>query len=173
RRTIGGGGGRGAVKPAWVRQVAGRRRGIWGQKKPPGAISARANGPATLQNARLRNASPRVQRCGAEAEPAPDLDPPRGRKTPVAWVRIGGRSIPMTMAGMRIAAITVAAPTMVASKPVAAIATTRAGGMKMPPELAPLSAKLIASPRWRSNHRLSTLVIAATCIAADPTAMTR
>ena len=79
----------------------------------------------------------------------------------------------MAMAGMRIAAITVAAPTMVASKPVAAIAMTRVGATKMPPELAPLSAKLTARPRWRSNHRLSTLVIAATCIAADPAAMTR
>ena len=77
------------------------------------------------------------------------------------------------MAGMRIAAITVAAPTMAAGKPATAIAMTKAGATKMPPELAPLSAKLSASPRWRSNHRLSTLVIAATCIAADPTAMTR
>src|SRR5262249_5550827 len=138
-----------------------------------GAAGGGARGPATLQNARLRNASARVQRGGAEAEPAPDLDPPCGRKTPVGSERIGGRSMPIAMAGMRIAAITVAAPTMAAAKPVAAIAMTRIGATKMPPELAPLSAQLTASRRGWSTHGLSMLVLAATCIAADPAAMTR
>src|ERR1700731_3317329 len=77
---------RGTGNTAWVRPSTGSRKAIWCTKKPTWAISARANGPATLQNARLRNASARVQADGAEAEPAPDLDPPRGRKTPVAWV---------------------------------------------------------------------------------------
>src|SRR6266487_383176 len=100
---------RATVNPAWVRPIAGSRKAIWCTKNPTWAISARANGPATLQNARLRNASARVQRGGAKAEPAPDLDPPCGRKTPVASVRTGGRSIPMVMAGMRIAAMMVGA----------------------------------------------------------------
>jgi hypothetical protein len=81
--------------------------------------------------------------------------------------------MPIAMAGMRIAAMMAAAPTMAAAKPVSAIATMRVGATKMPPELAPLSARLIASPRWRSNHSPRTLVIAPTCIAADPTAMIR
>ena len=69
--------------------------------------------------------------------------------------------------------MTVAAPTTAVANPVAAIATMRAGATRMPPALAPLSARLIASPRWRSNHSPRTLVIAPTCIAADPAAMIR
>src|SRR5215471_1244129 len=67
---------RATVKPAWVRPIAGTRKAIWCTKKPTWAISARANGPATLQNARLCNASSRVQRGTVDAEP--DRDPPCG-----------------------------------------------------------------------------------------------
>src|SRR5262249_8498982 len=83
---------RATVNPAWVRQTAVQRRAIGHQKNPPGPLSAGASGPATLQNARLRNAAARVQRGGAEAEPAPDLDPPCARKTPAGSERTGGRS---------------------------------------------------------------------------------
>ena len=57
--------------------------------------------------------------------------------------------------------MTIAAPIMAVANPIAAIAITSAGATRMPPELAPFSARLIASPRWRSNHRPRTLVIAA------------
>ena len=77
------------------------------------------------------------------------------------------------IAGTRIVAIAAAAPTMAGANPVAAIAITSTGATRMPPELAPLSARLIASPRWRSNHRPSTLEIEPTCSAADPGAMIR
>src|SRR5262249_10147933 len=40
---------RATVNPAWVRPIAGSRKEIWCTKKPTWAISARANGPATLQ----------------------------------------------------------------------------------------------------------------------------
>ena len=47
--------------PAAVRPSAGSRNAIWCTRKPTCAISARANGAATLQNATLRNALGRVQ----------------------------------------------------------------------------------------------------------------
>ena len=43
----------------------------------------------------------------------------------------------------------------------------------MPPELAPLSARLSARPRWRSNHRPTTVLMAPTCIVAVPKAISR
>src|SRR5262245_12430041 len=73
------------VNPARLRPIIGSRKAIWCTRKPTWAISARANGPATLQNARLRNASARVQRGGAEAEPDPDSR--CGRKTRVGAYR--------------------------------------------------------------------------------------
>jgi hypothetical protein len=69
--------------------------------------------------------------------------------------------------------MTIAAPIMAGVNPVAAIAITSPGATRMPPELAPLSARLMARPRWRSNQRPRMLVMEPTCIAADPTAMTR
>src|SRR2546426_9031616 len=106
---------RAIVNPAWIRPIAGSRKAIWCTRKPTWAISARANGPATLQNAKLRNASGRVQWVGVDAEP--DSDPSGAGKTPVVSARFGGRPIQMAMAGMSVAAMTVAAQTMAAAEP--------------------------------------------------------
>jgi hypothetical protein len=43
----------------------------------------------------------------------------------------------------------------------------------MPPQLAPLSAKLTASPRFCSNHGAMMVLMAALLIDAQPTDMTR
>ena len=66
-----------------------------------------------------------------------------------------------------------AAPTMAVAKPNRSIASTSAGVTRMPPKLAPLSARLIASARRWSNHRPTMVVIAPVCIAAAPVARMR
>ncbi len=85
----------------------------------------------------------------------------------------GGRSIHRPAAGSTIIAMIAAAPTMAVWNPTASMAMTSAGVTRMPPKLAPLSARLIASPRWRSNHRPTMVVIAPVCIAAAPVARMR
>ena len=150
------------ARPARGRPIAGSRNAIWWTMNPICAISATANGPATLQNAGLRNAVARVQApadsCGDET---------RRRRG------AGGRSIQRAAAGTTVIAMIAAAPTMAVWKPTVSIASTSAGVIRMPPKLAPLRARLIASPRCRSNHRPTMVVIAPVCIAAAPAASRR
>ncbi len=58
------------------------------------------------------------------------------------------------------------------AKPIYPISVTSSGTPTMPPKLAPLSARLIAMPRLRSNHRLIVLVIMARLVPAQPNAST-
>ncbi|MGY4484480.1 hypothetical protein ACVWWR_003671 [Bradyrhizobium sp. LM3.2] len=58
------------------------------------------------------------------------------------------------------------------AKPIRPIKVTSSGTPTMPPKLAPFSARLIAMPRFWSNHRLIVLVIIAKLVPAQPKAST-
>ena len=103
------------ASPARARPIAGSRNAIWCTMKPICAISAIANGPATLQNAGLRSAMARVH--------APAV---RSRDDGCDWDG-GGRSIQARVAGTTVSAMIAAAPTMAVAKPNLSIASTSAG----------------------------------------------
>ena len=86
--------------------------------------------------------------------------------------RPAGRSTQNAIAGSRTAATSSIAPRIEAGNPKYEIASTSAGVTRMPPELAPLSARLIASGRFRLNQSPTTLLMAPTCMVAAPAAIT-
>jgi hypothetical protein len=72
------------------------------------------------------------------------------------------------MANMTALAIGIAA-----ANPIFPIRNASAGMMAMPPKLAPVSARLMARPRRRSNQAPRMLVIAPTLMADHPTDIRR
>ncbi len=84
-----------------------------------------------------------------------------------------GRPIHSNTTGSSTTAINAAAPSMVLENPYVPIASTSGGVMKTPPELAPFSARLMASGRFSSNHSPTTVLMAPTCMVAAPTAISR
>ena len=59
---------------------------------------------------------------------------------------------------------------MAPENPKCPIAATNSGTPTMPPKLAPFSARLIAMPRFLSNHRPSVLVMMPRLVPAQPNA---
>src|SRR5471030_127084 len=90
--------------PAWARPMVGSRIAIWCTRKPTCAVSAMANGAATLQNFVLRSALRRVQMAVAGTVLG-------------AVAAATGRSIHSKIAGSRITAITMDDPTMAFENP--------------------------------------------------------
>jgi hypothetical protein len=68
--------------------------------------------------------------------------------------------------------IDAAAAIMAPPNPKYPIPATSSGTPTMPPKLAPFSARLIAMPRFLSNHRPSVLVMIARLVPAQPNAST-
>ena len=62
---------------------------------------------------------------------------------------------------------------MARAKPIAPTRKTSVGAITMPPKVAPLNARLMASPRRRSNHALTTVAITTVPMPAQPSAMRR
>ncbi|MGY4255149.1 hypothetical protein ACVI1L_002217 [Bradyrhizobium sp. USDA 4516] len=70
-----------------------------------------------------------------------------------------------------ITTISSAAAAIIApEKPNVPIPATSSGTPTMPPKLAPFSARLIAMPRFLSNHRPSVLVMMPRLVPAQPNA---
>ena len=126
---------------------------------PTCANSTRANAIASVRNATSRNAMARMRVAeGLPLGPAPA----RGRAGGVPTAnRISGTSNNSAMA-----AVTSMAPVNCQC----AIAAVSSGTPMMPPQLAPFSARLMAMPRLRSNHRPSVLVMAPRLVPAQPQA---
>ena len=90
--------------PACARPSIGSRIAIWCTRKPTCAVSASANGAATLQNFALRNALRRVQAAAAGAASA-------------FAAATAGRLIQSAIAGSSTTAITSIAPRMALENP--------------------------------------------------------
>ncbi len=128
-------------------------------RNPTCAKSARAKGALTVQNGRLRSARPRVQEEAA---------------APLAGAsRNGPRSIQASTMGTRTATMSSAASELAERKPSQSLANKRSGAPIMPAKLAPLSARLIASPRRSWNQAPISVLMVASPMAAQPNDITR
>ena len=129
--------------------------------KPTCANSTSANAIDTLRNATSHKASARTFDAGnASVAASSAAVPPRA----------GGRPTKITTMGIVSTSIVTAAAIMALENPKRPMATTNSGTPTMPPKLAPLSARLIAMPRFRSNQRPSVLVMMARLVPAQPNA---
>ena len=148
------------------RPIIGSRNEIWCTMKPTCAIISIANGTVMVQNERLRNAARRI--CAMDRATGGDSV---ANASAGGSARLGGWPTQIRMAGTAITTITSAAPINVAENPNLPMAPTRRGTPKTPPQLAPLSARLMAMPRRLSNHNPSVLLIAARLVPAQPNAI--
>src|SRR5215471_6452830 len=82
------------------------------------------------------------------------------------------RSMPSITSGTRSAAKASAVSATAAARPWRWLRAASTGVTRKPAALAPFSAKLIASPRFRSNHNASTVEIAAIVVQTQPQAIT-
>src|ERR1700754_107623 len=130
--------------------------------KPTCAISSNENGTVMVQNGRLANAALRICAIVCTAGGAVLLESGGGS------ARFGGRPTQIRIGGSARASITSAAPIEVAAKPNLPMAPTSSATPIPPPQLAPSSARLIAMPRFLSNHSPSVLLIAARLVPAQP-----
>ena len=84
----------------------------------------------------------------------------------------GGWPTKIRITGTISTIITIAAAIIAPEKPKYPMPITSKGTPAMPPKLAPFSARLIAMPRFWSNHRPSVLVMMPRLVPAQPKAST-
>ena len=82
---------------------------------------------------------------------------------------MGLRRSTRSAAGISTVTIAARASAIPFPKPYRAIRNTSSGVTTTPPQLPPFRARLIASPRFLSNHGATIALIAAPFIAAQPT----
>ena len=153
--------------PAVARPIDCSRNAIWCTRKPHCEVMAIAKGADTLQKARLRSAFALVQPDGGEAG---RFSAPR-----LAAVDIDGGGTRRTVkaSGTASARMRAAPASMAVAKPLAAAISTSEGTITTPLKLAPLRARLMASPRRSWNQRPRMLLMAPRLMVAQPNDMTR
>ncbi len=74
-----------------------------------------------------------------------------------------------TTTGSTSTTITMVAASMAERKPMLLLSANKTGTRMMPPKVAPLKARLSASPRRRANHAFSTVAITTEPMPVQPT----
>src|SRR6202521_4067650 len=126
------------------RPMVGSRIAIWCTMKPTCANNASANGAEIVQNPKLRKSRHRDRTAGIAL--SCEVDGFRAWVLDHAFAGAGTWTRQMTV-GSRQATMAAVAVNIARVNPIVPTRRTRTGAITMPPNVAPLNAKLMASPR--------------------------